>query len=236
MILEEKLEDNAFMNDLTKQERIIFMFLLAHRNNFANITSTFLAKELYCTTTSVNRLCKKMGVDGFLDLKSIVKYEVSKFKQEEYPIDITNYTYSKFIPNMQEVQEFCNGLDKELPIYIYGSGASAITAEYLDRKLTRLGFTSIVMLDKFLVLKVIPKQLIIISNSGETADSINIATLLSNDTTIFSLTTFNSVLHSYSHYCISHKYSLDNYSSINHDQQVHLITMVNFIDDQLRNL
>ncbi|MEG5654002.1 MurR/RpiR family transcriptional regulator, partial [Enterobacter roggenkampii] len=49
------------MNSFQGSERLIFEYIQHHACNISNISAKEIARDTFTTTTSVNRVCKKMG-------------------------------------------------------------------------------------------------------------------------------------------------------------------------------
>ena len=90
------IEDTNSDNSLTKQEKRVKRFLLKNIFLIPEMTASKVADETYCTTTTVNRLCKKMGFNGYSELKVIAKYEIKMYASEnEYNNSESNITIDR---------------------------------------------------------------------------------------------------------------------------------------------
>lgn len=57
------------MNSFQGSERLIFEYIQHHAGNISNISAKEIARDTYTTTTSVNRVCKKMGYKSYTELR-----------------------------------------------------------------------------------------------------------------------------------------------------------------------
>ncbi len=56
------------MNSFQGSERLIFEYIQCHAHEISDISAKVIATETFTTTTSVNRVCKKMGYQsGFVE-------------------------------------------------------------------------------------------------------------------------------------------------------------------------
>lgn len=130
---------------LTSLEEEIFKYFVEHIDTVQEMGVRALAKATFTSPASVIRLSKKLGYTGFTDmyyslLPIIKKAEYSSVDSEETILStdlrsiIRNYsteTTQQFIDNVL--------LLKHQYIFIYATGFSQITAEYIYKKLLVLG-------------------------------------------------------------------------------------------------
>ena len=57
------------MNSFQGSERLIFEYIQHHACNISNISAKEIARDTFTTTTSVNRVCKKMGYKSYTELR-----------------------------------------------------------------------------------------------------------------------------------------------------------------------
>lgn len=57
------------MNSFRGSERLIFEYIQHHAYNISNISAKEIARDTFTTTTSVNRVCKKMGYKSYTELR-----------------------------------------------------------------------------------------------------------------------------------------------------------------------
>lgn len=90
MSIYEQLENKE---NFTEVEGIILDYLLQHRDEMAGVTITKVAGDTFSSNASVIRLCRKLGFDGFRELRlQIIKEserrrKTSKAVNMDYPID-----------------------------------------------------------------------------------------------------------------------------------------------------
>ncbi|VFS27856.1 transcriptional regulator [Enterobacter cancerogenus] len=57
------------MNSFQGSERLIFEYIQFHAHSISNISAKEIARDTFTTTTSVNRVCKKMGYKSYTELR-----------------------------------------------------------------------------------------------------------------------------------------------------------------------
>lgn len=220
------------MDSLTKAEKSIFYYLVKNKSHFDDLTANSVAKDCYVTTTSVNRLCKKMGLTGFSDLKAIVKYEnthrLSALNDDNEDFNLDMFYSFNVLEN--EITDFVENLDFTKPIYIYGAGSSQISASYLNRFLLKMGYLPFLVTDRYILNEIMSGQVILISNSGETASCLNLAMGVYNkDIKLFVITRTKSSLAKSANYIISHPFNFEYVNSFGHEQQIHIVKIINYL-------
>jgi DNA-binding MurR/RpiR family transcriptional regulator len=152
-------------SNLTNTENVIASFILNYPRIVVNISLEELSEQCHVSQASIIRLCKKLGVKGFSDLKVKLASELTSFALDgksisvDLPIpegatteEIANtfyrlslqaleYEYKALKPSdIKKAAQLINNTDVT---YIYGRGESLIIAEDLHYKMIRLGLTSV---------------------------------------------------------------------------------------------
>jgi DNA-binding MurR/RpiR family transcriptional regulator len=72
------------MKDLTNQERNIVEYILQNPKTVFKITANELAKLTYSSSSTIVRLCKKLGTQGFPDfqLQFALEYKESSLRNQ----------------------------------------------------------------------------------------------------------------------------------------------------------
>ncbi len=219
-----KLIDKFIDLDITKlkftnQELAVYHYISKNINNLNIITAKEIAKECFCTTTTVNRFCKKYGVSGYGDFSAIISYELSQNEE----------------PNLNQKVEQPNILlhiKKDVPLFLFGSGASLFTARITQRYLLRRGYIAILIEDRYFLKEVMNGQILLFSNSGETAPSLDLAASANGrGITTFAVTASGSQLANICEYSLTFINHIEKVSSYNHESQIKMYsTLLNVLD------
>ncbi len=151
LLLEESL------SSLPEAEQKIARYILENPERFITLSITEVAEECGSSIAAVVRLCKRLGINGYKDLKIRVTWDISKNKDTKTFLHIepglsaeeisrsivhNNEKVMEAILQMINVDDLVEAAAK---IYnaervdIYGVGASGIVALDLYQKLLRIG-------------------------------------------------------------------------------------------------
>ncbi len=181
--------DYANDKDLNPSEENILLFLI--RSKFENKTLSIrkAANELFVSTTSIIRLCKKLGFSGYSEFSYHLALKVKRslsldseagtVEGIDLPLDTA---VSEFIENYQatldaidqaSIQELLDELKRHSMIYFYGAGFSTLFSNYMAKRLELFGYyvsNSTTSDSRAIFFNNIQKYslLIIFSRSGET--------------------------------------------------------------------
>lgn len=163
--------------ELSTSEKEIVRFLFSNSKLCSHLSLAKLATKLYVSESSIFRLCKKIGLSGYSELR----FELSDLAHERKinTIDIATEVENA----IQEVLNYCSTLDLEKvfldiehanTIYLYSTGWSQeLIARYLLRELFIIGKNAVMLPSAISELKMVSKRategdmLFIISYSGD---------------------------------------------------------------------
>lgn len=122
----EHLSEKFELNDLEKQ---IVRYIQEHLTDLKSIGIRQMAKDNYTSTSTIYKLCKKFGFDGYSDMI----YHLTSTK-DNHTIDF-HEQYRSFYEQFQSLLQ-----DHSKRIIVFGLGFSAPIAEYMQQRLTLLGY------------------------------------------------------------------------------------------------
>lgn len=221
------LQTREIKAKLTKCEEELVNFI---DNNFKKIPDysvTKLCKEAYSSQATLNRVCKKLGFNGFTDLKFAIRDDLKLMQNSKnnYIHNTIFYIENINFPKLNKVLDILK-LNKK--ILLYGLGASQITATYFQRQLLYLGFQAIIVSEEKMIEFFEDFILFIISSSGETLRVKHIAQTAKNQGKIIvSITKEGSFLDNISTASFTHNISINKLNVIVREQQLHMIIMIN---------
>lgn len=211
-LLDKFIDEDVKKLKLTNQELKVYHFITLNIDNIGSITAKEIAQECFCTTTTVNRFCKKYGVAGFSEFSAIISYES---KQVDDGI----------IKDKKIDSDFLEKVDKNRVLFLFGSGASLFTAHVLERYLLRRGYTVILLEDRYFLKEVMREQIMLFSNSGLTAPALDLAytaNKLGMDT--FAVTAAGSELDQICNTSLTFPNYIEKISSYDHESQLKMHT------------
>ncbi len=207
-LLDKFIDEDINKLKLTNQELKVYHYITQHIDSIGRLTAKEIAEECFCTTTTVNRFCKKYGVSGFSDFSAIIDYER---KQIDGGVDKGKKIDSDFL----------NRIDKDRVIFLFGSGASLFTAHVLERYLLRRGYTVILLEDRYFLKEIMREQIMLFSNSGLTAPALDLAyTAKKLGMRTFAVTCQGSELDQICDYALTFPNYIEKISSYDHESQL----------------
>lgn len=154
------------MNSFQGSERLIFEYIQHHAHDISTISAKAIARDTFTTTTSVNRVCKKMGYNSYTELRY-------KFLRDQltatpsWPVTLTGE--DNIVTQLSEL------LLHSSHIYLYARGASLTSLNYLSRFLSLASLPHLILNDVHQLTRVSRGTLVLISKSGETQSLIEMA-------------------------------------------------------------
>lgn len=168
-------------DQLTDLEKKITEYVVTNPEDILYLTANELAEKLYVSKTSVINLSKKLGFDGYSELRYYVKHHIES--QENTKVipsfnDILLNIYDEVkktlsLQNEENIQAIVETIKNSRAVYIIARGASMPLADLLCSRLALLKIKSIFISDLNLIDVICEnlskgETLVLISLSGET--------------------------------------------------------------------
>lgn len=103
---------NLFINlkenkDLSKNERILADYILKHPEDVLKMSSKDFGKECFVSTATVYRLCDKLGLSGFSDLKIKITSSLDDYRKsnEDFNFDFPVNQFQTHYEIIQKIKE-----------------------------------------------------------------------------------------------------------------------------------
>ena len=209
------------MNSFQGSERLIFEYIQHHACNISNISAKEIARDTFTTTTSVNRVCKKMGYKSYTELR--------------YRFLRDHFTPAPVEPQADDiVAEVSRLLTHSSHIYLYARGASLTSLNYLSRFLSLASLPHLILNDMHQLTRVSKGTLVLISKSGETQSLIEMArNALRKGLKIIAITREGSTLAAISSLCWPLPIDINAVSLYQREGQLELLSAVDRIGCRL---
>ncbi|BDZ32179.1 MurR/RpiR family transcriptional regulator [Lactiplantibacillus sp. WILCCON 0030] len=143
------------IESLNRLELTVYDYIIQNKSAVMGMTIRDLANKSHVSTTTVLRFCNKVGLDGFMELKYVIKRDLAHQKLEQPKmtrvVDSVNEFLSRFNDqtyqdHVQQVAEMM--VDADL-ILFFGIGTSGTFAQYGARLLANLGLYTLSIVDPF---------------------------------------------------------------------------------------
>lgn len=199
-----------FELDFSESEKNIARYILDCQEDILELTIKQLARQTYTSPATIVRLCHKLGLQGYGDFKIKYSAELQAEHKIKNRINV-NYPFTREddahqiayklaslhqesiedtinLINFKELEKISEVLDQAHRIFIFGAGNSMLAALEFQHKMLRIGklveIREIIGEQIFLAYNCQNDDLaVIISYSGETADLIDLATILKSQKT-----------------------------------------------------
>lgn len=181
MKLEERM--NRYHAQLNENDRHILNQIILHAKEYADKSSDELASLCHVSRATLLRLCRKIDLASFSDLKLTLTYaKQDQTNQQELPFDSICTTYHTLLDDLRKFSyiDICKLIHQSKNIYIYGTGNEQKTlADEFKRIFLSAGICVIDLFDYGEVAFVQDTfcehdLFILISLSGETPEGIHI--------------------------------------------------------------
>ena len=103
---------NLFINlkenkDLSKNERVLADYILKHPEDVLKMSSKYLGKVCFVSTATVYRLCDKLGLLGFSDLKIKITSSLDDYRKsnEDFNFDFPVNKFQTHYEIIQKIKE-----------------------------------------------------------------------------------------------------------------------------------
>ncbi|WOO87703.1 MurR/RpiR family transcriptional regulator [Mollicutes bacterium LVI A0039] len=223
------LFDNSNVtNDLSGGELSVYQYIKDNIHDIHNISSEVLATYTFTSPATINRMCKKLGTDGFSHLKHALINDMElklKNNANNQTVNDTTSLISKI--NFEESLPLANQIKNGKTLFVYSAGASNITALYLERQLLNIGIKCIDIEQQKMLENFKDENVLIISSSGETRRLIDLVINIRDNHNILAITAKGSKLDKLANVSFTHSVLIDKLDPLTREQQIHMLVMVN---------
>ncbi|CAK1855246.1 RpiR family transcriptional regulator [Vibrio crassostreae] len=211
------------MNTFQGIERAIYEYLISHASELQDISAKTIANKALTTTTSVNRVCKKMGYASYTELRYKLASELRQ--QVTEPSNETN---------LQQIIGVANTLKSSPVVYLYSRGASIVSVSYLSRFLSLANVPHLVITDIHQLTRAELGTLLLISKSGETNAVIEMAqNAKRKGLKVLGISHNGSTLDQVCHLNVALEEQVDGISLYGRESQIHTLQIIDQIGKEL---
>ena len=131
------------VNSLNETEAHIYNYVMQNKEKVLEESIRELANDVHVSTATIVRFCKKLGCEGFIELKYKLKEVIT---DEEYKdqiavssfVDFTEHIHSqKFLESIKKTADYIKGADY---FFISFLGPYSDLAKFLARSFSHIGF------------------------------------------------------------------------------------------------
>lgn len=131
------------VESLNETETYVYNYVVKNTKKVLNESIRELANDTHVSTATVMRFCKKMGCDGFTELKYRLKENVEVQKTKE---DDVNDQFDDFIKKvkssdyLESIRRAVEIIKQSDSILTFGIGSNSDFAKYTSRLLSHVGY------------------------------------------------------------------------------------------------
>lgn len=212
------------MNTFRGIERVIYEYLIGHASQLHEISAKTIANKALTTTTSVNRVCKKMGYASYTELRYKLANELKKQAQNQEGEEC----------EQSVISQVAKTLSGSPVVYLYSRGASIVSVNYLSRFLSLANVLHLVITDIHQLTRAELGMLLLISKSGETQAVVEMAhNAKRKGLKVMGISRKGSTLAQSSHLNIPLEEQVDGISLYSRESQIHILNIVDKIGKEL---
>lgn len=196
------------INNLSHSEKYVFYFINDDLKRASKISLIKIAEINSVSTTTIIRMCKKLGLSGFSELKFIIKETLESDKNFLSSIDELKGSITRSVNsiNLNSLQNLSREIKLSNRVIIVSVGLTKPIGEYFSKLLMQASKPTMYVYESHIIdlLEKAPfgDLIIFLSNSGETKTLTNLAQKLSYrniktacivnnpDSTLWNLVTF----------------------------------------------
>ena len=98
------------LTDLTQNEKTLVCYMQDNPENFIKMSASEISKACFISTSSIYRLCKKVGLAGLAELKVQVSLSINEYLKEQNSLNFDypfkqNETQNQVVLKMKELYE-----------------------------------------------------------------------------------------------------------------------------------
>jgi DNA-binding MurR/RpiR family transcriptional regulator len=208
------------MNTFRGIERVIYEYLIGHASQLHEISAKTIANKALTTTTSVNRVCKKMGYASYTELRYKLANEL---KEQAQNLDGEKCEQSV-------ISQVAKTLSDSPVVYLYSRGASIVSVNYLSRFLSLANVPHLVITDIHQLTRAELGTVLLISKSGETQAVVEMAhNAKRKGLKVMGISRKGSTLAQSSHLNVPLEEQVDGISLYSRESQIHILNIVDKI-------
>lgn len=223
------LFDNSNIStSLSKGELSVYQYIQENMELIDDLTSESLAVVTFSSPATINRMAKKLGMEGFNHLKHALIDDLKKKNNtSKYNEILSDTTRLLEKINYYEADQLAKRIKDGKILFIYSTGATRIAAQYLERQLLNIGIKCIDIEQQKMLENFSGENLLILSSSGETLRTLDLVNNLHYKNNILAITAKNSSLDRLSELSYTHNILIDKLDHITREQQIHMLVMIN---------
>lgn len=148
------------VSSLNETEAHVYNYVLNNKEKVLEESIRELAHDTHVSTATIVRFCKKLGCEGFLELKYKLKESITEEEHKEYVegssfYDFANYANSrKYLENIKRVADLIRQANS---FFTLGIGGHGEYAKHVARRFSQIGYSCFGIVDKYYPMPNVPE-------------------------------------------------------------------------------
>ncbi|MFD1020276.1 MurR/RpiR family transcriptional regulator [Thalassobacillus hwangdonensis] len=167
---------SGHLTELTHSEKHVLYYIEDHLDEAKTMALTKMAAANNVSTTTIVRMCHKLGLEGFAELKYILKtIDATILPTDQHPIQryVEDITKSLGTIAHEDLERIAGEMNKANRLVVLSVGLTKMAGEYLSKRLMQLNQTSTYIYESHMIDLISnwigrDDLVIFISSSGET--------------------------------------------------------------------
>ncbi len=229
-----KLKARETRRGVPSSELAVFDYLEHHFEQIPKMSVLAICEDSFTSQATINRACKRLGFNGFSQLKFAVLHDLELLQTKE-PRYLDKVRMFIETIEYDGVHRLVQHIDPDTKLVLCGRGGSEIVARYLSRQLIYLGMLSIVITEEEMLDHFNDYKVIMISSSGSVIKVNEIAKVAKQKgMMVMCMTRKESELSFLCDEGFYHGVAIDALDAIGREQQIHMMIMVNDLIEHLQ--
>lgn len=148
------------VSSLNETEVHIYNYVLNNKEKVLDESIRELAQDAHVSTATIVRFCKKLGCEGFLELKYKLKESLTEEEHKEYVEASSFFEFADFVNSDQYLESIKRTADlirKADSFFTLGIGGHGEYAKHIARRFSQIGYPCFGVVDKYYPMPTVPE-------------------------------------------------------------------------------
>ena len=148
------------VNSLNETEAHVYSYVVNNKEKVLEESIRELAHDAHVSTATIVRFCKKLGCEGFLELKYKLKESIT---EEEYKECVEGSSFSDFVQYtnskkyLENIERAADLIRQANTFFTLGIGGHGEYAKHIARRFSQIGYSCFGIVDKYYPMPIVPE-------------------------------------------------------------------------------
>ena len=148
------------VSSLNETEVHIYDYVLNNKEKVLDESIRELAHDAHVSTATIVRFCKKLGCEGFLELKYKLKESLTEEEHKEYVEASSFFEFADFVNSdqyLESIQRTADSIREANSCFTLGIGGHGEYAKHIARRFSQIGYSCFGVVDKYYPMPKVPE-------------------------------------------------------------------------------